>query len=962
MTAVVLVIWKVTFILLVACVLNFALRWTRPQWRVLLWRGAWLGIVVTAVASVVLPAWEISLPGDQMSLTATEGKAAPVEMFANARESPVLSLNIPDSAVPVVEQSTPALSSRPRWNVLTVLPGLWALVVIFLGARWVRNYLALAGLRSRAKPTSRKLSMLADEIAGKMRFAPRPHVLVSREIDSPCSVSVRKPVILLPNAEDPDMQAILAHEIAHLRSRDLLWIWAMDWLVTVLWFHPLCWFMRCEHLFACEAASDAAAANTVRDSENYSAALARIALYVSGDKPAATVAVSMARSSQIIKRLRLLERRQPAACLSRWKLRLAFVSMFAVSLIIGSMQFGIADDEENTETDPIIGTWKDDKGGWHRFAANGWYIELRENVRTFESWARDSEKARQWKAGLSKVHLQDRDTLVIRREGVVKELNLTQATPPTEEIRNRLAIDSPNDEADRKRLQGIWVVKGGDIIAGGLRFGKCDTWIRFAPDGSFTKVHWSEEGCRSAYARFRLARFRGGWIMKNRLLTALGASIQWRNDRSFVAQLKSYDDSGLWKGAILYEKPSGSIPDEVQELLFAEPNEKNRQHLIGTWNRNAEGTSWITFEEDGSWSSQAGGNRNGGYWEVTGEHLVLHGFRIQKILRLNGKIYEYEEVPVDKKERNPVRVTLHKVAASSSKGVGIRFNPIKPAFGLTGPAKIVMILENAGEVPFRFREGGRRRGARDNQFSFAATLDGKPLTLIEGRDHGGKSRIVTIEPGESYEMIVDLRKWFSLDRPGRIHVQGRYETDAFHRGITQPEQQSPIRLSAEFEVTIIGDIGAAQLQPEETSVGAFRGIDLTEAPSTTKTNELHGIWEARPPGSVGFEIRKDFIVFPVGFDGVVYFRPDVDRYYIQSDPLGSSTMTFYGPFKGNPFEKLELADDLFREALQRNEPEAVQRACQLLDRFAKSENDGLRRMGKEILARVGQATKDKRKP
>ena len=41
------------------------------------------------------------------------------------------------------------------------------------------------------------------------------------------------------------------------------------------------------------------------------------------------------------------------------------------------------------------------------------------------------------------------------------------------------------------------------------------------------------------------------------------------------------------------------------------------------------------------------------------------------------------------------------------------------------------------------------------------------------------------------------------------------------------------------------------------------------------------------------------------FDGVIYHRPDKGLFYIQSDPLGSSQLTYYGPYKGDPRKLLQ---------------------------------------------------------
>jgi hypothetical protein len=90
------------------------------------------------------------------------------------------------------------------------------------------------------------------------------------------------------------------------------------------------------------------------------------------------------------------------------------------------------------------------------------------------------------------------------------------------------------------------------------------------------------------------------------------------------------------------------------------------------------------------------------------------------------------------------------------------------------------------------------------------------------------------------------------------------------------------------------------------TVQVFHGLDLTTAPRTTRSSDLPDIWEERPEGSKSYEIRKDVICVYSGLDGTVYHVPDKSRFYIQSDPMGSSTMTFFGPFIGDPAKILKL--------------------------------------------------------
>jgi hypothetical protein len=110
---------------------------------------------------------------------------------------------------------------------------------------------------------------------------------------------------------------------------------------------------------------------------------------------------------------------------------------------------------------------------------------------------------------------------------------------------------------------------------------------------------------------------------------------------------------------------------------------------------------------------------------------------------------------------------------------------------------------------------------------------------------------------------------------------------------------------------------APRVQVASTSEGSFRGFDLTTAPRTTRAGEPSDLWEERPKGSLSFEIRKDVVCVYSGLDGpldnitagygtTVYHIPDKNCFYIQHDRVLSSTMTFYGPFEGDPNTVLDL--------------------------------------------------------
>jgi beta-lactamase regulating signal transducer with metallopeptidase domain len=92
-----------------------------------------------------------------------------------------------------------------------------------------------------------------------------PRLLISSHIGQPVALGTLRPVIVLPagsvdRVAEADLAAVLAHEWAHIRRGDL-WLLALSrWLLTLLFAHPLYWWLRARIREDQEALADAAAA------------------------------------------------------------------------------------------------------------------------------------------------------------------------------------------------------------------------------------------------------------------------------------------------------------------------------------------------------------------------------------------------------------------------------------------------------------------------------------------------------------------------------------------------------------------------------------------------------------------------------------------------------------------------------------------------------------------------------
>ena len=86
----------------------------------------------------------------------------------------------------------------------------------------------------------------------------------------------------------------------------------------------------------------------------------------------------------------------------------------------------------------------------------------------------------------------------------------------------------------------------------------------------------------------------------------------------------------------------------------------------------------------------------------------------------------------------------------------------------------------------------------------------------------------------------------------------------------------------------------------------FHGLKLERSDGTSKPSELPLLWKEVPAGSKSFEMRDNVQLVYQGLDGSVFYRPDKIIFYVQCDLAGSSRLTYYGPYTGNPMLVLNL--------------------------------------------------------
>jgi len=117
-----------------------------------------------------------------------------------------------------------------------------------------------------------------------------------------------------------------------------------------------------------------------------------------------------------------------------------------------------------------------------------------------------------------------------------------------------------------------------------------------------------------------------------------------------------------------------------------------------------------------------------------------------------------------------------------------RWKPMTLSYGLGEPLVLRMEIENVGQKTVCFQDGGRQRGARNNQFAFIAHrgLGSGPAIPDTGdpQHFGGMGNHRTLGPGEVFKKEVDVTKWFKFEKPGSYKLTCLYQTELFERDVT----------------------------------------------------------------------------------------------------------------------------------------------------------------------------------
>ena len=146
--------------------------------------------------------------------------------------------------------------------VLPAAVAVWLVGVLLLSARLVAGYVGIERLKRQAtRQIDPRLSDRVLALSGRLGLGRPVRVLESAAVQIPTVVGWLRPVILLPAAvisglPVTHLDAVVAHELAHIRRHDYLVNAAQAVIETLLFYHPAVWWcsqqIRIEREHCCD--------------------------------------------------------------------------------------------------------------------------------------------------------------------------------------------------------------------------------------------------------------------------------------------------------------------------------------------------------------------------------------------------------------------------------------------------------------------------------------------------------------------------------------------------------------------------------------------------------------------------------------------------------------------------------------------------------------------------------------
>jgi uncharacterized protein (TIGR03435 family) len=317
----------------------------------------WQGALIAALYATARRMARAAKPGVRcliacvaLALMAASPLATWVLLRPPVSESVAASFTAPpaSTALPTIRTVPTAIATEPPRPSSTPLLS-WVVALWFVGAacfalRMAGGWTMAIRLRRRSvRSAPPEWQRSFESLATRIRVSRPVRLLVSSLVDVPAVVGWLRPIVLVPvgalaGLPAEQMEALLLHELAHIRRHDYLVNLVQGVVETLLFYHPAVWWISGHIRAERELCCDDLAVSVTGDAPAYARALAECAAAV----PRRLTPVVAANGSALGRRIaRLLGEPQPAPG------AVSGSGVLAAAILLGVTAFAVFGQQES---------------------------------------------------------------------------------------------------------------------------------------------------------------------------------------------------------------------------------------------------------------------------------------------------------------------------------------------------------------------------------------------------------------------------------------------------------------------------------------------------------------------------------------------------------------------------------------------------------------------------------------
>jgi beta-lactamase regulating signal transducer with metallopeptidase domain len=353
-------IWQIGLLGLAVGIINVIVGRRWPHLAYALWLVVLVKCFVPPIGN-----WPVNVLG-QLTPAFVKADAADIRWIAAASPNDVGVENV-DSRNPAPRPAQQLDSVSPE--ILASASGKTPALRSTLSLIWLVGSVLLCGiaigrgsgvgrrLRQSSRPMSADAQALIDRVATRLGLRDGVRVRVTAIDVGPVVVGLWRPTVYVPETlldrmQPPQLEAVLAHELAHVRRHDT-WAAGLQFVAqTIWWFHPVVWWMNRELVRQRERCCDEeAVANLDGRRSDYARCLvdvleARQRLEPLWGYPAVRpIELTKHRLEEIMKRSNMIHERAPRWCWMMAALLALFVLPGALPTVAAESQDAAANDK-----------------------------------------------------------------------------------------------------------------------------------------------------------------------------------------------------------------------------------------------------------------------------------------------------------------------------------------------------------------------------------------------------------------------------------------------------------------------------------------------------------------------------------------------------------------------------------------------------------------------------------------